>query len=174
MAMIGQADTVAAVRIDPSDSILVEQAPATLPAVPTRAQIEALEGHMRREAQIDIPTRHYFAHGIYAREITIPAGVLLTGKVHRTEHLNILSAGEITVWTEDGMKRLRAPATIVSRPGTKRVGYAHTECVWTTIHGTHERDLDRLEAELIEAPAIAAPDALAALAAPTDTAGGEA
>ena len=125
-----------------------------LPAVPTREQILALEGEMRKLPQMDLPPVHHFAKGIYARELRIPAGTLLTGKVHRTEHLNILSAGEITVWTEDGMKRVSAPFTIVSRPGTKRVGFAHTDCVWTTIHGTEETDLERLEAELIE-PEIA-------------------
>ncbi|UOF80460.1 putative tail fiber protein [Caudoviricetes sp.] len=121
-----------------------------LAKVPTRAQIVRLENEMRKCEQIHIEPVHHFANGVYAREITIPAGTLLTGKVHKTEHLNIISQGRITVWTEDGMKTVEAPYTIVSRPGTKRVGLAHTDTVWTTIHGTHERDLGRLEAELIE------------------------
>lgn len=121
-----------------------------LAKVPTRAQIVRLENEMRKCEQIHIEPVHHFANGVYAREITIPAGTLLTGKVHKTEHLNIISQGRITVWTEDGMKTVEAPYTIVSRPGTKRVGLAHTDTVWTTIHGTHEKDLDRLEAELIE------------------------
>lgn len=132
-----------------------------LPKVPTRLQILALEDHMRLMPQMTLDPVHHFASGIYARELRIPAGTLLTGKVHKTEHLNILSAGEITVWTEDGMKRLRAPFTMVSRPGTKRVGFAHTDVVWTTIHGTHERDLDRLEAELIETEMLAAAEPVA-------------
>lgn len=99
--------------------------------------------------QVEIPPRHYFAQGLYAREITIPAGTVLTGKVHAAEHLNIISQGDITVWTEDGMKRLQAPFCLVSRPGTKRVGFAHTDTVWTTIHATTETDLAALERELI-------------------------
>lgn len=126
-----------------------------LPRVPTRAQIVALERHLLDMPAVEIEPRHHFAKGIYAREIRIPAGTILTGKVHRTEHLNVLSEGEITVWTEDGMKRLQAPATIVSRPGTKRVGYAHTDTTWITIHGTDETDLDVLEAELIENEVLA-------------------
>lgn len=121
-----------------------------LQKVPTRAQIVRLENEMRKCEQLHIEPVHHFANGVYAREITIPAGTLLTGKVHKTEHLNIVSKGQITVWTEDGMKTVEAPYTIVSRPGTKRVGLAHTDTVWTTIHGTHEKDLDRLEADLIE------------------------
>lgn len=92
---------------------------------------------------------HHFADGLYARELFIPAGTLLTGKIHRTTHLNIISKGEISVLTEDGMKRIKAPCTIVSKPGMKRVGYAHEDTVWTTIHGTNETDLEVLEKTLI-------------------------
>lgn len=122
-----------------------------VPNVPTRAQIEQLErdlaAHPGRVA--DLHVVHHFAPGIYAREMHIPAGVILTGKEHKTEHLNVLSKGEITVWTEQGMQRVCAPFTTVSKPGAKRVGFAHTDCVWTTFHVTDETDLAKIEAEVI-------------------------
>lgn len=93
--------------------------------------------------------RHHFSKGIYAREMFIPAGTVLTGKIHRHEHLNIISAGDISVLTEEGPKRIVAPYTVVSPPGTKRLGYAHTDTVWTTIHATHETNLELLELEFI-------------------------
>ncbi len=123
---------------------------AEILSVPTMDKIFLLENEMKKLEQIEITPVHYFANGLYAREIFIPKGVLLTGKIHKTEHLNILSKGDITVWTEDGMKRLQAPFTMVSRPGTKRVGLAHEDTVWTTIHATNETDLEKLELELIE------------------------
>ncbi|MGH8207873.1 MAG: hypothetical protein ACRETK_13945, partial [Steroidobacteraceae bacterium] len=133
--------------------------PVTEPGVvPTRAQIERLERCMRECPQLTIEPVHRFAGGLYAREITIPAGTLLTGKVHRFEHLNIISEGDITVWTEDGMRRLRAPCTLVSRPGTKRVGYAHKTTVWTTIHATPLTDLEAIERELIEPDSLVEAD----------------
>ena len=116
----------------------------------SKDKIARLEQHMLEMEQTPIETKHRFSEGVYAREITIPKGCLLTGKVHKTVHLNIISKGDITVWTEDGMKRVQAPYTMVSRPGTKRVGFAHEETVWTTIHGTHETDLEALERDLIE------------------------
>ena len=122
--------------------------------VPTRAEILRLEHELAKFEQLEIKTTHHFAEGLYAREIFIPAGTILTGKIHKSEHLNIVSQGRIAVWTEDGMKEVAAPFTMVSRPGTKRVGYALEDTVWTTIHATHERDLDKLEAELIELPAL--------------------
>lgn len=127
-----------------------------LPAVPTREQIQRLESHIAELPQAVIETRHHFAHGLYAREIVIPEGCLLTGKVHAEEHLNIVSKGRIVVWTEDGMREVCAPFTMVSRPGTKRVGYAIEETVWTTIHANPEDDTDLkiLEAKLITPAAI--------------------
>lgn len=133
---------------EPELAVATDRA-APLSAEALRGKIDALEALMLREPQVEIEPVHYFAHGLYAREITIKAGTLLTGKIHRTEHLNIISRGRIIVWTEDGMREVSAPFTMVSRPGTKRVGYAIEDTVWTTIHATEERDLEKLEIELI-------------------------
>lgn len=129
--------------------------PALLPNVPTRAEIEHLEDAIVASSypMLQCETRHYFADGLYAREITIPAGALLTGKVHLFEHINVVSKGAIEVWTEDGMKTLRAPFTFVSRPGTKRVGRALDETVWTTFHAhpaAAGRDPEEMENLLVE------------------------
>jgi hypothetical protein len=88
---------------------------------------------------------HYFAPGIYARELHIPAGMTLTGKIHKYSQLNILSKGRISVLTEDGIVEVEAPFTVVSPAGTKRIAYAHTDCVWTTILNTDETDVDKIE-----------------------------
>ena len=110
-----------------------------------RDRVSILENEMRMCEQINIPVKHFFSPGVYAREITIPAGTLLTGRIHKFEQLNILSGGEISVLTHEGMKRVRAPFTVVSPPGTKRIAYAHTECTWTTILATDEKDPDLIE-----------------------------
>jgi hypothetical protein len=90
---------------------------------------------------------HYFAPGIYARELHIPAGMTLTGKIHKYPQLNILSKGKISVLTEDGVMEVEAPFTVVSPAGTKRIAYAHTDCVWTTILNTSLKDVDAIEKE---------------------------
>ena len=110
-----------------------------------RDKVNLIEGEMLKCEQREIPIRHYFSPGVYAREITIPADTLLTGRVHKYAQLNILSGGEISVLTEDGIVRVRAPFTVVSPPGTKRIAYAHTECTWTTILHTEETDPDKIE-----------------------------
>lgn len=114
-------------------------------ALHMRERVHALEAELLKLPQLEIVPKHYFSDGAYAREITIPAGAVVTGKIHKYAQLNILSKGEISVLTEDGIVRVSAPFTVVSPPGTKRVAFAHTECVWTTILGTDEKDPDKIE-----------------------------
>lgn len=119
---------------------------ATLGKLSTRDKVAILEEEILNRDQVNIPIKHYFSPGVYAREITIPAGTVLTGRIHKYEQLNILSGGEMSVLTEEGMKRVSAPFTVVSPPGTKRIAYAHAESTWTTILATDERDPDAIEA----------------------------
>jgi hypothetical protein len=107
-----------------------------------RQKIFNAEAFMKEQPQLNLKVINYFSHGVYARELHIPAGAMITGEIHKFENLNILSKGDITVSTEDGMKRIQAPFTIVSPPGTKRIAFAHTDCIWTTVHGTFEKDVD--------------------------------
>lgn len=94
---------------------------------------------------VEIPLKHHFSKDVYAREIVIPKGALIVGKIHKHTNLNILSKGKITLLSIDGCKTVEAPYTVVSSPGVKRLAYAHEECVWTTIHGTNETDVDKIE-----------------------------
>lgn len=115
-----------------------------------RQKIDRLEAEILRMPQADIPTEHTFGPGFYARTITIPEGGVLTGKVHATEHIFILSKGDITLVTDAGRVRVKAPYQAVCKAGIKRAGFAHTEVVCTNVHITTETDLDKLELALIE------------------------
>lgn len=117
--------------------------------VEIRDKVAHLESVMRAGPTIEIETKHHFSKGVYAREIFIPKGTVLVGKIHKHENLNIISQGDISVLTEHGIERLKAPFTLVSPAGTKRVGYAHEDTVWLSIHGTDETDVDKIELEFI-------------------------
>ena len=116
-----------------------------LQTVGMRDKVFAAEAIMREMPQVELKVIHHFSKGVYARELHIPAGVILTGEIHKFKNLNILSKGRIQVLTEDGMKEIEAPFTVVSPAGTKRIARALTDCIWTTIHGTDETDLDKIE-----------------------------
>lgn len=92
------------------------------------------------------PLKHSFAPGVYVREIFIPKGTMLTGKIHRHSHPNILLKGEVIVATEfGGREHLKAPLSMISKAGTKRAVFALEDTVWITIHATHETDLEKIE-----------------------------
>mgnify|MGYP003590376324 CR=1 FL=1 len=96
------------------------------------------------------PVQHHFAPGAYGREMTIPAGLVVVGKIHKHAHINVISKGRVQVFTEqDGVLELAAPCTFVSSPGTKRVIHALEETVWTTVHVTDKTDLAEIEREVI-------------------------
>ena len=115
----------------------------------TRQSILAIEEKMLEHEQVEIPPTHHFFEGGYGREITIPAGTLVSGKIHKHRSLNILASGELSLLTEEGVKRLKAPYVVVSPPGIKRIGYAHSDCTWICVHGTEETDLEKIENEVI-------------------------
>ena len=128
-----------------------------------REKIVSLEARMREvlahglAEEQDCPLKHHFAPGAYGREILLPKGSLVVGKIHKHAHLNIVSQGMAFVMTEDGLEAIQAPRTWVSTPGTKRVVYAQEDTVWTTVHLTNETDLAKIEEEII-APSYEALD----------------
>ena len=103
--------------------------------------------------------KHYFSpkdekYGCcaYAREMFIPKGTLIIGKIHKHQHLNIISKGKVIVYTEFGEKHMESPITFVSEIGLKRSVYAIEDTLWTTIHLTQfvgEENLDKIEKEVI-------------------------
>lgn len=112
-------------------------------------QIQSLPDVLGRDDEIWKLT-HYFAPGIYARQITVPEGMVLTGAIHRHPHLFSLVKGEISIMSPEGpVKRIQAPHTFLSPPNTKRAILGHVESVLITFHATSETDLAKLEAELI-------------------------
>lgn len=114
-----------------------------------RERVFRMEDILRQGETFECPVRGYFSRGLYAREIFIPKGTILSGKIHKYTNLNIMSMGDLSVLTENGVIRVKAPFTVVSPPGTKRIAYAHEDTVWTTVHATNETDVDKIEEEVI-------------------------
>lgn len=133
--------------------------PAAVTVLERRQHILRLQRYLagleEAKSADDYPTRHHFAPGAYAREILLPAGSLVVGKIHRHAHVNILAHGLALVVTPTDRSFLEGPYTFVSEPGTKRIVLAVTDVVWTTVHVTDETDLAKIEAEVI-APDFAA------------------
>lgn len=115
-----------------------------------RAKVEALQDAMTDLPQVACPVRHFFAPGLYAREMTIPQGVTAVGAVHKTKHLTTISKGRILMMTDDGVMEISAPYTAISEAGIKRAAYALEDTVMTCYHPTDETDLDKLAVQLTD------------------------
>lgn len=118
-------------------------------AVDMRARVERLERILENFPQVDCPVRHHFAPGSYSRAMTVPAGVIATGAVHKTEHWTFV-LGHCLLTTDQGAKEFKGAHAFVSRPGAKRAIHALKETVVVTVHQTEERDLDRLCEQLTQ------------------------
>lgn len=111
-----------------------------------RERVERLERAMLSIPQVDCPVRHYFAPGIFAREITIPRGATIIGAVHKTENLAVLSKGRLLLATESGPVEICAPHILTVKPGDKNSATALEESVWTNFlaNPTNETSIERL------------------------------
>jgi len=118
-----------------------------------------IDGGMVESALEDCTLKHYFTQkdekygcSTYAREIFLPKGSFVIGKIHRHQHLNFITKGKVKVFTEFGEKYFEAPCTFVSEVGLKRAVYAEEDTTWTTVHLTefeNESNLDKIEREVI-------------------------
>lgn len=96
-------------------------------------------------ATVDLPVKHYFSNGVYARELFIPKGCALLGHIHKYQNLNILLKGKIAVAIDEKITEIEAPYVLVSPAGVQRIAYAIEDCLWLTVHGTIETDLNDIE-----------------------------
>ena len=120
--------------------------------LPTLEQIKRLqEAMVPIQCELPDPT-HFFAHGMYLRELTIPAGMLLVGKIHKHEHFFLVLKGKAEVISEFGRDTVEAGYISVSPPGTKRVILAIEETKLVNVHlnKNDSRCLEEIEEELIE------------------------
>ena len=113
-------------------------------------KVVRLQEEMLKYPQVELGTNHYFADGMYAREVFRPKDCLIVGKVHKKEHFYIVTKGRIRVTTEDGVKEFAAPSVIFSKPGTKRAVLALEDSVCMTVHRTMKKSLKNVERELVE------------------------
>jgi quercetin dioxygenase-like cupin family protein len=139
----------------------------TLAKVTFRENIQAIEKGMFdlvaenkiKNTVPDCTLTHYFTPidekygcGTYARQMFIPKGTLVFGKIHRHQHLNFIMQGEVKVFTEFGNKEYKAPCVFVSEIGLKRSVYAVEDTLWVTVHMTKhlgEENLSKMEEEVI-------------------------
>lgn len=93
---------------------------------------------------------HFFAAGLYAKEMRIPAKHFVKKHVHDYDHLSILASGVVMVRMNGHSRRFKAPACIAIPAGVEHVIDAVTDAVWYCIHATEETDPEKVDQALIK------------------------
>lgn len=94
------------------------------------------------------PIHRFTRGGMYCRELTMPAGLLIVGKRHAKEHLVVMTKGACTLFTERGREELSGSTTFISPAGEKRVLVIHEETTWLTVHSTPYTDPALIERDI--------------------------
>lgn len=113
-----------------------------------RAAIMEYERQLLEMPQIKLEAKHYIAGGMYARELFMPKGSTVTGKIHLKEHLCHVSFGVVTVVEDTQSYLVVGPCTFVGKPGSKRVLLMHEDTLWTAFHTTDKLTVEECEATL--------------------------
>lgn len=129
-------------------------APCGLPA-PHRRMAALAAGISAELPLIECPVRHHFSRGVYGREMFIPAGTVVVGKIHKYENMLVMTQGVAHLVDDDGEPRVvQAPMVCVSPPGVQRAVYAVTDCIFISIHGTEKKNVNEIESEFIASDAL--------------------
>jgi hypothetical protein len=121
-----------------------------------RDRLRAFEGLLREVAETQgnqmCPVEHHWTPGVYAREMFIPAGWCVIGKVHKTETMAVLSLGHLRIFTaEEGAKDIYAGEVIKAKPGVQRAVYAFEDSRFVVFHPNpdNEKDVKVLEQRFV-------------------------
>lgn len=115
-------------------------------------KIDELEAVMLENLPIvDCPVTHRFTNGLYVREIFMPAGSLITSKIHKTQHTYFVMKGKCIVWIDGVEHLIEAPYIGITEPNTRRVLYILEDCIWATSHPNPKNEtVEKIEKRIIK------------------------
>jgi hypothetical protein len=121
--------------------------------IPTGVATERLTAfalEVLKQPQIDCPVTHHFGPSIYIREVVMPAGAVVVGKRHKTEHICNMISGRMIMVNEDGDRMdVVAPCVFMAKKGRKSVFIIET-ARFQNIFSTNETDIAKLEDMLVD------------------------
>jgi hypothetical protein len=118
-------------------------------------KVETLENAMLASNDIRIakgnsdmfPLKHSFSEGVYIREMFMPQGGLVIGKLYKISHTWFLLSGDLEVATDEGTEYYIGPCYVNAPEGTKRVLHAVSDVIFVNVYPNPENitDTDKLE-----------------------------
>ena len=118
-------------------------------------KVETLENAMLASDDIRIakgnsdmfPLKHSFSEGVYIREMFMPQGGLVIGKLYKISHTWFLLSGDLEVATDEGSEYYIGPCYVNAPEGTKRVLHAVSDVIFVNVYPNPDNitDTDKLE-----------------------------
>lgn len=119
--------------------------------IPSDERLDQLACKMLEHPQVEQDIVHTFTKGLYSRRFVMPENTLWISAKHKTEHQYAILQGVVSVYSDsDGVVLLSAPHNGITKPGTQRMLYAHSLCVWITFHATDKTTPEEVWDEIIE------------------------
>lgn len=112
-------------------------------------QVRRLENELLEMPQVKIATHHVLHAGMYARTITVPAGVILTGSLMKIPTLLILQ-GSFLLFAGDKAIRLDGYNLFTGGANRKQAGVAITDTHVTMIFATEAKTIEEAEEEFTD------------------------
>lgn len=107
-----------------------------------------LEGH----GAVDLPPVNYFSPGIYMREVTMYAGEIIIGHLHKTNHFNIVMSGLAEVIMNGESYMIRGGDVFESGTNVRKSLHIIEDMRWITVHPNKDNceSVEELEDRLVE------------------------
>ena len=91
----------------------------------------------------------YLIGGAYIRSLLLPKDKVFISKLWKQERLWIIVSGEVTITTEEGTKRVKAPYVAQPMLGSKVAVLSHEDTLWFAFTGSKAEKLEDVESEII-------------------------
>lgn len=122
-----------------------------LPAMTDSAidKVREAESKLLEMPQVNIPTQHTLHAGMYARTVTIPAGVAITGALIKIPTILIVD-GHCEVFTGTETVILNGYHVIQAAPNRKQVFLAYTDTTLTMLFPSQAETVEQAEDEFTD------------------------
>ena len=83
----------------------------------------------------DCGLKHSFPDGMYVRQVTMPAGSIVTSRIHKFENPFFILSGCVIVLSEhEGAVTYGTGDSGITKPGTRRFLLNLEDTTWSTVH----------------------------------------
>ena len=104
---------------------------------------------LKKLPQATFAREFFYLPGVAVGVMFLPAGSLLTGKIHKHAHIAILAEGTLRLADDDNAFVITAPYVAYGKAGIKRLGYAETDCTFINVLSTNIVGADELDKEMV-------------------------